>query len=106
MFVGLCIKSMVARIFLANHGCLWACDAGGLATLAKLNQPSGVAASHTNVYISDTNTRRVRVYNRINKTINAFAGSGFTNPANPGDGKSFLTILAALHQVAWHTLAN
>src|SRR5712691_3812158 len=50
---------------------------GGLATLARLNHPRGVAVDASgNLYIADTSNHRVRVVDPVNHIIRAFAGSG------------------------------
>lgn len=59
---------------------------GGLATLAQLSNPSGVAVDVAgNVYISDTANSRIRRVTR-DGVINTFAGGGPSDSDSNGDG--------------------
>jgi uncharacterized protein (TIGR03437 family) len=71
---------------LAGNGQRGSSGDGGLATLASLNDPSGVAAdTHGNVYIADRHNNRVRIVTP-DGNIGAYAGSGrsgFSGDAGP-----------------------
>jgi sugar lactone lactonase YvrE len=73
-----------------------ACGDGGPGTSSLLRGPSKAAIDGVgNMYISDKGDNRVRVFNVISGTINAFAGTGNTcgspAPGSCGDGGSALS---------------
>ena|GEM_PF-293943 len=58
---------------------------GGLATLARLSGPSGVAIDHNgNIYLADYTNHRVRRVDAQTRVITTFAGTG--QPGFSGDG--------------------
>jgi sugar lactone lactonase YvrE len=99
---GTCLISRIA----GNYGLNGSSGDGGPATSAKLDLPSGLAMDITNnqLYVSDKNSRRVRVINSAAK-INAFAGTG--SPGYTGDnGPATLAKLADTWQLAVDSCGN
>ena len=72
---------------------------GGLATLARLNQPTGVSLdSKGNLFIADKNNNEIREISAANNLISTVAGDGFTDIVGNGrfQGDNGIATLASI----------
>ncbi len=78
--------SGIATVYAGTLGVYGPDGNGGLATSARLDDPSSLALDKNgNLYISDTNNNEVRVVSAKTGVISAFAGTGQVSSTN-GDG--------------------
>jgi hypothetical protein len=71
---------------------------GGQAASAQIDRPSGIALSGTSLYVSDSESNRVRLINTTSGVISTFAGSGFTG--FPSTGLSYIGALGGVLDVS------
>ena len=84
--VRLVTKSTGIIIAYAGTGTAGSSGDGGLATLAQLNYPYGVAIDSLHVYIADRFNNKIRMVTKSTGIITTFAGSGYG--ASTGTGGS------------------
>ena len=78
-------KSTGVITTVAGNGTIDYSGDGGLAVLAQLNLPYGIAVDTSgNIYISDTWSSIIRTVTKSNGIITTVAGTG--TPGNTGDG--------------------